>query len=92
MAAFSMEARYKLASGVQIREEDFGLLFYTQEGPGLYYVSSGDLVGEDFFLGRKTLEELRQRLPAPGSLAEARVSEFKKALDTLKSKGVILEC
>ena len=51
-----MAAKYKLAPGSQVREEDFGLLFYTQQGPGLHFVSSGDLLGEDFFLGRQTLE------------------------------------
>jgi putative mycofactocin binding protein MftB len=88
MAALSMEARYKLAPGIQVREEDFGLLFYTQEGPGLYYVSSGDLLGEDFFSGCRSLREL----PAAGPRDEARLSELKKALDVLKGKGVILEC
>ena len=52
MATDSNEYRVKLAPGSQVREEDFGLLFYTQQGPALYFVSSGDLLGEDFFQGR----------------------------------------
>jgi putative mycofactocin binding protein MftB len=87
-----MAAKYKLAPGSQVREEDFGLLFYTQQGPGLHFVSSGDLLGEDFFLGRQTLEGWLQQLSLPGPLADARLSELKKMLDILKNKGVILEC
>ncbi|MEN6440342.1 MAG: mycofactocin biosynthesis chaperone MftB [Syntrophobacter sp.] len=92
MAYHSMTARYKLAPGSQVREEDFGLLFYTQRGPGLFFVSSGNLLDEDFFLGNLTLEEKLRQLSLPGSLADARLSELEKTLDMLKNKGVILEC
>jgi putative mycofactocin binding protein MftB len=92
MVIDSNEYRVKLAPGSQVREEDFGLLFYTQQGPGLYFVSSGDLLGEDFFLGRQTLEEWRQQYSLSGSWSEARVAELKKTLDTLTGKGVILAC
>jgi putative mycofactocin binding protein MftB len=92
MATDSNEYRVKLASGSQVREEDFGLLFYTQAGPGLYFVSSGDLLGENFFQGQHTLEEWRQRRSLSGPWSEAWVFELKKALDTLLGKGVILAC
>jgi putative mycofactocin binding protein MftB len=84
--------RFTLAPDCQVREEDFGLLFYTASGPGLYFVSSGDLLGEDFFLGRHTLEEWRQQRSRSGPWSEARLSELKKTLDTLKGRGVILAC
>jgi putative mycofactocin binding protein MftB len=92
MALGSNEYRVKLAPGSQVREEDFGLLFYTQQGPGLYFVSSGDLLGEDFFLGRQSLEEWRQRRSLSRPWSEARGVELKKTLDTLIGKGVILAC
>lgn len=87
MAVQNMDARYKLAPGVQVREEDFGLLFYNQDDPRLLFVSSGNLLGEDFFLGRQTVEE---SVPRPRD--EARVAQLVKILATLKDKGVILEC
>ena len=43
------EKKYKLAPGTQVREEDFGLLFYTMSGPRLYFLNSGDLIQADFF-------------------------------------------
>lgn len=92
MASADKGPRYTLAPGSQVREEDFGLLFYTQQGPGLYFVSSGDFLGEDFFQGRQSLEEWRQRRSLSGSWSEARVIELKKTLDTLIGKGVILAC
>lgn len=92
MASVDKGPRYTLAPGCQVREEDFGLLFYTQQGPGLYFVSSGDLLGEDFFQGRHTLEEWRLQGAVSGPLSEARLSELKKTLNSLKEKGVILAC
>jgi putative mycofactocin binding protein MftB len=84
--------RFALAPGCQVREEDFGLLFYTEQGPGLYFVSSGNLLGEDFFKGRHTLEEWRQQCSVSGSWSEARLSDLKKTLESLEEKGVILAC
>ena len=92
MASANKGPRYTLAPGSQVREEDFGLLFYTQQGPGLYFVSSGDFLGEDFFLGRQSLEEWRQRRSLSRPWSEARVFELKKTLDALIGKGVILAC
>ncbi len=81
-----------MAPGSQVREEDFGLLFYTQKGPGLFFVSSGDLLDEDFFLGNHTLEERLRRVSLSGPRADSRLSELKATLNMLKDKGVILEC
>jgi putative mycofactocin binding protein MftB len=88
----SEEFRYKLAPGSQVREEDFGLLFYTQQGPGLYFVSSGKLLGEEFFLGRQTLKAWSQRWEDAGSAVAIRWSAVKSALESLESKGVIIAC
>lgn len=92
MTSNFVAARYVLAPGCQVREEDFGLLFYTQQGPGLFFISSGDLLGEDFFLGQQTLEQVLQQRTVPGPLSQARLAELKTVLDTLRIKGVILEC
>ena len=44
---------YKLADGVQVREEKFGLLFYNYRGPRLYFLPTKDLIASDFFNGHK---------------------------------------
>jgi putative mycofactocin binding protein MftB len=33
---------YRLAKGVQVRKEDWGLLFYSQAASKIYFVKSGD--------------------------------------------------
>ena len=43
------ERRYKLAPGTQVREEDFGLLFYTMRGPRLFFLKCGRLLEPGFF-------------------------------------------
>jgi putative mycofactocin binding protein MftB len=86
------EIRYRLAPGTQVREEDFGLLFYTQKGPRLYFVETGDLLGKAFFQGRQTLKDWSQRRADAGSSAAPRWSAVKRALESLREKGVLLAC
>jgi putative mycofactocin binding protein MftB len=80
--------KYKLARGSQVREEDFGLLFYRMNGPRLYFISSGDLIFPDFFQGDVTFEELIDK----NNIDEAGISALRKALSQLSEKGVIIEC
>lgn len=85
------EAKYVLAPGTQVREEDFGLLFYTRHGPRLYFLSSGDILETRFFQGKLTLEQwITQQAERP-STTKARMSEINKTLVELREKGVILE-
>ena len=83
-----MEKKYKLAPGTQVREENFGLLFYTMQGPRLYFLSSGPLLESEFFEGNKTLDQyLKDR-----GLSEPRALSLERSLDILSEKGAILEC
>jgi putative mycofactocin binding protein MftB len=82
------EKRYKLSSGTQVREEDFGLLFYTMQGPRLYFLTCGCLLEGAFFEGKMTL---RQCLKDRGLSKEQSVS-LERSLAQLKEKGVLLEC
>jgi len=84
------ETRYELAPGTQVREEDFGLLFYTMAGPRLYFVSSGKALGPDFFKGKVTLDQWLSRCKVQESVSKALLIE--KSLNQLKNKGVIIEC
>lgn len=84
-------ARYKLAKGSQVREENFGLLFYIMNGPRLFFLSSGDLLSPDFFNGDMTLEEWINKNNRD-TVTEGDISELTKKLSQLSEKGVILEC
>ena len=86
-----LNTKYKLARGSQVREEDFGLLFYRMNGPRLYFISSGDLISPDFFEGAMTLEEWIDK-NRKNDIGEAKVYELEKMLCQLSEKGVIVEC
>ena len=81
------EKRYKLGPGTQVREEDFGLLFYTMQGPRLYFLTCGCLLESAFFEGKMTLSQcLKER-----RLSADQSSGLECSLDQLREKGVILE-
>jgi len=84
--------KYKLAPKIQVREEAFGLLFYTMMGPQLYFVSSGKALEPNFFEGKVTLDQWLFRCKVQDSASKARLLEIEKTLNQLKEKGVILEC
>ena len=81
---------FRLADGVQVREETFGLLFYDYRGPRLYFVPSKDLIDVDFFNGRQSVTELIasicNRKGSTKALAAERVTQV---LAKLEDKGLI---
>jgi putative mycofactocin binding protein MftB len=83
--------RYKLAPGTQVREEDFGLLFYQMRGPRLFFLSSGKHLREDFFSGEKPLENILQSQDGPLESIINITVKIEKALSELVGKGVIVE-
>ena len=87
-----MKTGYKLAPGTQVREEDFGLLFYTMGGPRLYFLSSGNLLESRFFQGELTLEQCAKQQTDQGPVPKSQILDLRKTLNQLKEKGVILEC
>jgi putative mycofactocin binding protein MftB len=84
--------RYKLAPGSQVREEAFGLLFYTMGGPRLYFVSSGDMLKPEFFHGACSLERWIDEHFDGHTVPYVRITEMQRCLDFLRDKGVIFEC
>ena len=84
--------KYQLAPRTQVREEDFGLLFYTMDGPRLYFVNSGELIRTDFFSAGVPLEQWIRQHADQSTVTTKAVSELRKSLDRLAEKGVILEC
>ena len=83
--------RYILAPGTQVREEDFGLLFYTMKGPRLYFLSSGRMLDCSFFEGKFSLDEWIALQTENGSGHVEKKEGIRESLSRLKDKGVILE-
>ena len=84
--------RYSLASGVQVREEGFGLLFYSMSGPRLYFVSSGDVLDSRFFQGEWTLDQWFNQSRDQGTIPESGMLSLTHTLGRLVEKGILLEC
>lgn len=49
---------YRLADGVQVRKESWGLLFYSSSKHKLRFVKSGDLLHPRYFDGTWTAERM----------------------------------
>lgn len=86
------ESRFVLAPGTQVREEDFGLLFYTISGPRLFFLSCGNLLKEQFFSSGFSLEQWFKAQAKSEYVCKIDVSGLRKALDQLKERGVIVGC
>lgn len=84
--------RYLLAPGTQVREEDFGLLFYTMSGPRLFFLPSGPWLSPKFFEGQEFLERWLEQQNCTETLDANHRSQLAVALVQLQSKGVIREC
>ncbi len=81
-----------MASGTQVRKEDFGLLFYTMKGPRLYFLSSGSVLDTTFFQGKCTPDEwITNNAKGKATLKRVR-DQIKNSLEHLRDKGVIVEC
>jgi putative mycofactocin binding protein MftB len=86
-----MNHTYILAPGTQVREEDFGLLFYSMPGPKLQFASSGNMLSSQFFIGKLTTKQwLAERDPGNTITSEQRLGLIK-VLSQLTEKGVIIE-
>ncbi|MFZ0451611.1 MAG: mycofactocin biosynthesis chaperone MftB [Desulfatiglandaceae bacterium] len=86
-----MAKSYALAPGTQVREENFGLLFYTMKGPRLYFLSSGELLDSSFFGSDLSFAEWLEGDGDNQSVRKEVVSVIGKRLEQLKEKGVIIE-
>jgi putative mycofactocin binding protein MftB len=87
--ADNQNTRFELAPGTQVREEDFGLLFYRKEGPRLYFLSCGDYLQTNFFGSQVGLADwFNERA---GKRASTKVfTELSESLKKLADKGVII--
>ena len=88
----ALRKKYRLAPGVQVREEEFGLLFYHRNGPRLFCLSCGRLLQDRFFLGEIPLEQWLTEVTSRSPVPEARLRSLVRTLDRLQEKGVIVDC
>lgn len=75
-----------------MREEDFGLLFYTMAGPRLFFLGSGKLLGTGFFNGNYTVGQWIAQEGTSPDLPREQITRLKEGLASLRAKGVLVEC
>jgi len=81
--------KYRLVPHTQVREEDFGLLFYTMEGPWLYFLSCGQMLDVTFFEGDFTLNEWLEKKGVLSLYGRDTIAKVERMLEQLREKGVI---
>ena len=85
-----LDSVYRLAEGVQVRNEVFGLLFYDYRGPRLYFVPSKSMITDRFFEGKQRAADLVDCLCAETSWPRKQVSDqLVQLLEKLERKGLI---
>ncbi len=82
---------YILAPGTQVREEEFGLLFYSMPGPRLHFTALGNMLDSRFFVGQKTLEQWLAEKDPQGTISQEQRLSLAHVLKQLTDKGVIIE-
>ena len=86
------EKKYMLSPGTQVRQEDFGLLFYTMKGPRLYFLPLKQWIDPSFFQGRHTLNQWMEEKGIKSRITSCHFENIETGLEKLSDKGVILEC
>jgi putative mycofactocin binding protein MftB len=86
-----MNNTYVLAPGTQVRKEDFGLLFYSMRGPRLHFISVGDMLDSQFFIGKLTIQQWLDERNPNHTITDEQRSSLTDVLCQLRDKGVILE-
>ena len=87
-----LDKKYRLSSGTQVRQEDFGLLFYTMRGPRLYFLPLKDFLEPCFFAGECSLKQWVEQKNNANYISDQNIKKIDKSLGQLIDKGVILEC
>lgn len=80
------DLKFVLTSGSKVREEDFGLLFYSMYGPRLFFINCKKNLSPEFFAGECDLKEW---LIKKGGEALASAKELASCLQKLAEEGVI---
>jgi phosphatidate phosphatase APP1 len=88
----SSEKKYRLSLGTQVRQEDFGPLFYTMRGPRLYFFPLKDFIEPRFFTGKYFLSQWVEQKNKTNDVSGNVMGKIGKSLRQLCDKGVVLEC
>ena len=87
-----MRTVYRLAQGVQVRKEIWGLLFYSQADHKIHFIRSRNMLYPWHFDGTWTLDriirEIAERLKIPSESVEPSI---KKVIDRLLEKEMIID-
>ncbi|SPF50518.1 hypothetical protein SBDP1_870030 [Syntrophobacter sp. SbD1] len=90
MNDFTEFSSFRLAEGIQVRREKFGLLFYNYRGPRIYFVPSKKLIDDDFFDGKQTIGQLIDSIQSEHALPRKKIEHSLKTIfQTLEDKGLI---
>ncbi|MCL6557235.1 MAG: mycofactocin biosynthesis chaperone MftB [Firmicutes bacterium] len=76
---------YRLAPGVTVRKESFGLLFYNAKDTNLTFINSGDLIEPESFDQERELLEFTDRCASENS------KKIDYVLKELVKRGLLLE-
>jgi len=84
---------YRLAHGISVRGEEFGLLFYDSKSPKLTFVRSGPWIHPNFFSGKLDLKKwIQTQFPSLAEKERLRIEErLLKVLSKLVEKELIVE-
>lgn len=74
---------YKLAKGIKVREESFGLLFYSTQNTNLTFIESGTLIRVDKLEKETTEADLL-------GASEEENKRIKEILRNLTKRGLLL--
>jgi putative mycofactocin binding protein MftB len=86
-----LEMTCRLAEGVQVRKESWGLLFYSQPRHRLCFVRSGDWLYPEHFNGHWTFEAMIADIGGrTGTPAEIIERSMPKLAGQLTSNGMIV--
>ncbi len=86
----SRHLSFWLVEGVQVRKEKFGRLFYDYRGPRLYFLPTGDLIGDDFFSSGQTVGQLASAIRQKHGLTPLQAEDYvQRVLDKLSAKGLV---
>ncbi len=93
LSARAKGVSYRLAHGISVRREKFGLLFYDPKGPKLIFVNSGPWIHPNFFSEKLDLKKwIRTQFPALAEEKMLRIEEqLLQFLSKLIKKGLIVE-
>jgi putative mycofactocin binding protein MftB len=81
---------FRLADGVQVRRERFGLLFYNYRGPRIYFIPSKSFIDADFFDGRQTMGRLVDAIQEEHGFPRQKIRNYvRNILRELEDRGLI---